>query len=73
MIHMVTVTHTAESCPGKPGNEAVHPCLQKMTEALKAAGVKTVGRWADPTAHVKWLVLEAPDAHVIQKRSWRVG
>jgi len=66
MLHMVVVRHTAESCPGRPGNEAVHPCLQTMAELLVARGVATVGRWADPPAHVNWLVLDAPDAHVIQ-------
>lgn len=67
MLHMVIVRHTAESCPGRPGNEAVHPCLQAMSELLVQRGVKTVGRWADPPAHVNYLVLDAPNAHVIQE------
>lgn len=65
MLHMVVVTHTAESCPGRPGNEAVVPCLQKMQELLGARGIKAIGRWADPPAHVSWLVLDAPSAHAI--------
>lgn len=36
-----------------------------MQEFLGKAGVKTVGRWADPPAHVNYMVLEAPNAHVI--------
>ncbi|HEX7239730.1 MAG TPA: DUF3303 family protein [Longimicrobiaceae bacterium] len=67
MLHMVIVRHTAESCPGRPGNEAVHPCLQTMGEFLVQREVKTVGRWADPPAHVSYLVLDAPSAHVIQE------
>ena len=66
MLHMVIVRHSPESCPGRPGNEAIHPCLQTMTELLAAGGVTTVGRWADPPAHVNYLVLDAPNAHVIQ-------
>jgi hypothetical protein len=66
MLHMVIVRHTAESCPGREGNEAVHPCLQSMGELLDERGVRTLGRWADPPAHVNYLVLDAPDAHVIQ-------
>ena len=66
MLHLVVVRHPAESCPGRPGNEAVHPCLQTMAELLVERGVVTVGRWADPPAHVNWLVLDAPSAHVIQ-------
>jgi hypothetical protein len=65
MLHMLIMRHTAESCPGKPGNEAVHPCLHAMDELLAQQGVRTVGRWADPPAHVNYVVLDAPSAHVI--------
>ena len=34
MLHMVIVRHSPESCPGRPGNEAIHPCLQAMGELL---------------------------------------
>jgi hypothetical protein len=67
MLHLVIVRHTAESCPGRPGNEDVHPCLQSMAELLAHREVTTVGRWADPPAHVNYLVLDAPNAHVIQE------
>ena len=67
MLHLVTVRHTAESCPGRPGNEAVHPCLQSMNDLLRERGVATIGRWADPPAHVNYLVLDAPHAHLIQE------
>jgi hypothetical protein len=65
MLHMVIVRHTAESCPGRPGNEAVIPCLQKMQELCDQRGIRAVGRWADPPAHLNWLVLEAESAHAI--------
>ena len=63
---MVIVRHSPESCPGRPGNESIHPCLQTMAELLDRQEVGTVGRWADPPAHVNYLVLDAPNAHVIQ-------
>ena len=64
---MVIVRHTAESCPGKPGNEAIHPCMNTMQELIAERGIGVVGRWADPAAHVNFLVLDAPNAHVIQE------
>ncbi|HEX2205032.1 MAG TPA: hypothetical protein VHG91_17105 [Longimicrobium sp.] len=73
MLHMVIVRHTAESCPGRPGNEAIHPCLQSLSELLVQREVKTVGRWADPPAHVNYLVLDAPNAHVIQEALMESG
>lgn len=67
MLHMVIVRHTAESCPGRPGNEAIHPCMNSMQELIAERGIGVVGRWADPAAHVNFLVLDAPNAHVIQE------
>lgn len=64
---MVVVTHTAESCPGRPENEHVHPCIHSMNDLLAARGIDIIGRWADPPAHVNYLVLDAPGAHVIQE------
>lgn len=66
MLHMVIVRHTAESCPGKPGNEDVHPCLHKLDELLQSRAVAVVGRWADPPAHVNYMVLDAVSSHAIQ-------
>ena len=66
MLHLVIVRHSPESCPARPENAEIHPCLQTMAELLTQRGVTTVGRWADPPAHVNYLVLDAPDAHVIQ-------
>ena len=65
MLHMVIVKHSPESCPGRPGNEDVIPCLQKLDALLLERQVKTVGRWADPPGHVNYLVLDAPSAHAI--------
>ena len=67
MLHMVISRYTAESCPGLPGNDPVHPCLQAMDTLIAERGVRIVGRWADPPAHVNYLVLDAPSAHVIQE------
>lgn len=65
MLHMVVFRHTPETCPGGPGNEDVIPCLHKLDELFAARGVRIVGRWADPPAHVNYAVLDAPNAHDI--------
>lgn len=67
MLHMVIVRHSPESCPGRPGNEAIHPRLQAMDELLKERQIEIIGRWADPPAHVNYLVLSADNAHAIQE------
>ncbi|MNK61594.1 hypothetical protein D3C87_807560 [compost metagenome] len=65
MLHMVIVKHSPESCPGRPGNEAIIPCLQTLDTLLKERGIGIVGRWADPPGHVNYFVLEAPHAHAV--------
>ena len=65
MLHMVIMRHSEESCPGRPGNEAVIPCVNKMQELLKARSIGIVGRWADPPGHVNYLVLDAPHGEAV--------
>ncbi len=65
MLHMVIATHSPESCPGRPGNEEIIPCLNKMQDLLKDRNIRTIGRWADPPGHANFLVLDAPSAHDI--------
>ena len=73
MLHMVIVRHTAESCPGRPGNEAIHPCLHTLDEMLASGEVKLVGRWADPPGHVNYMLLDAPSAHAITEMLMESG
>ncbi|MEK7833450.1 MAG: DUF3303 family protein [Acidobacteriota bacterium] len=67
MLHMVIIRHSAESCPGREGNEAIHPCLNTMNDLIGERGIAVIGKWADPPAHVNYLVMEAPNAHIIQE------
>lgn len=66
MLHMVIAKHSPESCPGRDGNESVHQCLNSMESLIEQRGIKVVGRWADPPAHVNYMVFDAENAHVIQ-------
>lgn len=65
MLHMVVTRHSPESCPDRPGNEAVVSCLHTIDQLLTDRQITTVGRWADPPRHVNYVVLDAPDAHAI--------
>lgn len=65
MLHMVIMKHSAESCPGRPGNEEIIPCVHKLDELLAARSIAIVGRWADPPGHVNFVVLDAPSSHSI--------
>lgn len=67
MLHIVIVRHTPESCPGRPENQAIVPCVNRMQELIADRGLKTVGRWADPPGHVNYMVMDAPSAHAVQQ------
>ncbi|MBI4498012.1 MAG: hypothetical protein HY689_08955 [Chloroflexi bacterium] len=66
MLHMVIMRHSPESCPGRPENQNVVACVNKMQELTAERNIKTVGSWADPPAHVNYLLVDAPSAHVVQ-------
>lgn len=66
MLHMVVMSHTPESCPGRPGNEEAVACVQKIHDLAGSKNVQITGSWADPPAHVNFLLLAAPDAHAVQ-------
>ena len=38
-----------------------------MNEMFQQRGVVIVGRWADPPAHVSYMVLDARNGHVLQE------
>lgn len=73
MLHMVIAQHSPESCPGRKGNESIHPCMHTMDELIKQRNIKIIGRWADPPAHVNYMVLDAPSAHIIQEVFMKSG
>lgn len=57
MLHIVIMRHTAESCPG----------------LFEKKGITRVGGWADPPAHVSWIIADAPTAHSISEALMESG
>lgn len=67
MLHMIVSTHGPDTCP------AVVPALaQKMTannkrtnDVAKALGVTIQGTWTDMPSHTIFMLVDAPNAHVL--------
>ena len=55
MLHMVILSHTAESCPGRPENQHIVACVGKTNELIRERGIKLTGSWADPPSHVNYM------------------
>ncbi len=69
MLHMVLAIHGPDTCA------AVVPAIrdiamegfQKMDEVAKALDITIQGSWANMPAHVIYLVVDAPNAHVVNQ------
>ncbi len=75
MLHMVQVTHAADTCP--LGNEdvfnRVRPEMVAVEAAVKEAGAELKGGWVNAPAHVFFLLVEAPNAHVVDRAIVETG
>lgn len=73
LIHAAEADPSASDQTRFGGNEAIHPCLHALDQLFAEREVQIVGRWADPAAHINFLVLDAPNAHVIQELFMQSG
>lgn len=67
MFYMVISKHSPESCPGRPGNEEIHPCMGSMAQHMQERNIRIVGSWVESPAHINYMVREAESAHLIQE------
>ena len=75
MLHMVVASHGAETCP------AVH----ESTKQIAAAGlerlmaeqapleVTVVGCWANMPGHLLYMIIDAPNAHLVNDALMKLG
>lgn len=69
MLHMVVNTHNPESCAfrGQEEGEILSAAFERF-EAEDPGGVITVrGSWINRGAHEAFMLVEAPNAHVIEE------
>ncbi len=67
MKHMVICTHNPESCGfrSEEDNRLLFDALRRMPEAAASRGAELVDMWVSPTAHMMFLLVEAPSAHAV--------
>jgi len=69
MLHMIVSVHGPDTCP------MANPVLAKktlaqnerMAEVNKKYGVTVQGAWTDMGAHTTFMLVDAPNAHVLGK------
>ena len=75
MLHIIVNTHNAESCAFRGRDEEV--LLTRAVEGIEASlpgsGGTLRGSWVNRPSHETFLVVDAPDAHVIEETLLRAG
>lgn len=74
MLHMVVIRHSPESCPSHPQNrEAFGASMGRMLDLAKQRGAVLQGSWAEPPAHLNYLLVDAPSAHAVAEAFMESG
>ena len=74
MLYMIVSRHTPEACPvvNKTSMEKMVSANQRMGEYTKAIGVTVKGMWTDMPAHTIFMLLDAPNAHLLSKMAFEL-
>ncbi|MEK9658449.1 MAG: DUF3303 family protein [Chloroflexota bacterium] len=75
MLHAVFATHLPDTCPAghaAPRKTAVEG-LTRLMEELPSRGMSLVGGWANQAAHGLYLIIDAPNAHDVNKAVMEFG
>jgi len=75
MLHMIVATHSPQTCPGVVPElrKKVQTSFQKMDEVSKKLGVTMQGSWTYPGGHVSFMLVDAPNAHVVNEMGSELG
>lgn len=69
MLHMIVATHGPDTCPMTDPALAQKALSQnkRMDEVQKKFGVTSQGAWTNMGSHTTFMLVDAPNAHVLDK------
>jgi len=69
MLYMIVATHGPATCPMTDKGLAQKALSQnkRMDEVQKKYGVTTQGAWTNMGSHTTFMLVDAPNAHVLDK------
>ena len=69
MLHMLVNSHNPESCAFRSEEDeaALAPGFTQITQAALDRGATVQGSWVNTASHTIFLVVDAPNAHVIDE------
>ena len=67
MLYFASLTHSPDKCPGVALEirDRVVRMTSTMTEVLRTHGCTFQGGWVSKSAHLTFLVIDAPNAHTV--------
>lgn len=75
MLHMIVNTHSAESCAfrGKEEEELLVGSLDRFKDSAGPKGVTFQGWWVNRASHEIFMLVDAPNSHVIEETLLEAG
>ena len=72
MLYMVIATHSPKICPvgNKESRKTILANYQRLPEVMKKLNIATQGSWTYMPGHQVYLLLDAPNAHIINQMSF---
>ena len=69
MLHMVVATHGPDTCAAVVPEvaEMAKAGFQQIGEAAKKLGITVQGTWTNMPAHTLYILVDAPNAHVVSQ------
>jgi hypothetical protein len=69
MLHMVVSTHNPESCAfrGQEEGRILSDAFERLDEQATEQGASVKGSWVNRAAHEIFVLVDAPNAHVIEE------
>ncbi len=69
MLHMVVATHGPDTCAAVVPEvaEMAKAGFQQIGEAAKKLGITVQGTWTNMPAHTIYILVDAPNAHVVSQ------
>ncbi len=69
MLHMVLITHGPDTCAAAHPEiaEIMQTGMGKLDEVASRLGITVQGSWANMPAHAIYMVVDAPNAHVVNQ------
>ena len=75
MLYMMLLSHTPQQCPGVATEirDRVVTMSATMTDVLNSHGCTFQGGWVSKSAHMTFIVIDAPNAHAVDDATVDLG